>query len=363
MRRNEHESEDDADDRCAAELLHRRPADERRQEGERRIRQDLAHAHEVVAHLDAEVLQHAAQTHEKTGSDEHGNDRHEDVAERARDLLRRRHLLVCGFLIGAARERGIHADEHVVDLVDEARAENDLVLCSREELPLDAVDVLDRLVLDLILVVQDQPQTRRAVLGGADVRHAADVVENLSRHALLSRHRGVGGIRPCRCCSRRRYSRRCRRCRLACLVLAFARRGDLLCTQRERNRAVVRRIRHDDGRRRIVAGRANRRLVELDEEIALLDLRPLLHMRREVLALKVHRVESDVNEQVDALRRMKADCMLRRKEHRALAVEWRANLALRILDRRAAPHGLTGERRIIDLLEGDKLALQGAFQQ
>ena len=86
-------------------------------------------------------------------------------------------------------------------------------------------------------------------------------------------------------------------------------------------------------------------------------------MRREVLALKVHRIESDVNEQVDALRRMKADCMLRRKEHRDLAVEWRANLALRILDRRAAPHGLTGERRIIDLLEGDKLALQGAFQQ
>ena len=86
-------------------------------------------------------------------------------------------------------------------------------------------------------------------------------------------------------------------------------------------------------------------------------------MRREVLSLKVHRVESDVNEQVDARRRMKADCMLRRKEHRDLAVERRANLALRILDRSTAPHGFTGESRIVDLLEGDKLAFQGAFQQ
>ena len=86
-------------------------------------------------------------------------------------------------------------------------------------------------------------------------------------------------------------------------------------------------------------------------------------MCREVLALKIHRVESDMNEQVDARRRMKTDRMLRRKEHRDLAVERSANLALRILDRSAAPHGLAGERRIVDLLEGDKLALQGAFQQ
>jgi len=68
-------------------------------------------------------------------------------------------------------------------------------------------------------------------------------------------------------------------------------------------------------------------------------------------------------EQVDARRRMKADRVLRRKEHRDLAVERRANLALRIFHRSAAPHGLAGERRIVDLLEGDELALQGAFQQ
>ena len=86
-------------------------------------------------------------------------------------------------------------------------------------------------------------------------------------------------------------------------------------------------------------------------------------MRREVLALKVHRVESDVNEQVNARRRMKADRVLRRKEHRNLAVERRANLALRILHRSAAPHRAAAERRIIDLLEGDELAFQGAFQQ
>ena len=86
-------------------------------------------------------------------------------------------------------------------------------------------------------------------------------------------------------------------------------------------------------------------------------------MCREVLALKIHRVESDVNEQVDARRRMKADRVLRRKEHRDLAIERSANLALRIFHRSAAPHGLAGERRIVDLLEGDELALQGAFQQ
>ena len=86
-------------------------------------------------------------------------------------------------------------------------------------------------------------------------------------------------------------------------------------------------------------------------------------MRREVLALKVHRIETDVNEQVDARRRMKADRVLRRKEHRDLAVKRRDDLALRTLHSRAAPHRAAAERRIIDLLEGDELALQGAFQQ
>ena len=190
------------------------------------------------------------------------------------------------------------------------------------------------------------------MLRRADVRHAADVVENLARHALLRRHRGVGGIWPCRLSRSLRLP----------LFRLFASRRDRLSAQRKRDLAVVRRIRHDDGRRRIVARRADRRLVELDENIALPDLRPLLHMRREILALQVHRVEADVDEQIDAVHRMKPDRVLRRKKHRDFAIKRGDDLPLRALHRRAAPHELPGKRRIVDLLQREELSLQGAFQ-
>lgn len=184
LRRDEHEAEHDADDRRAAEALRRRPADERRQERECRIRENAAHAQHVLAELEPQALRRAAQAHEKTGRDEHGDDGYEDVAERARNLLHERHLRV-GFLLVAHAGEIRPPDELREHLVDEARAKDDLVLRRREELPLHALDILDGLLIDLALVIHDEAQTRRAVLGVADILHAADVLLDELCDALL----------------------------------------------------------------------------------------------------------------------------------------------------------------------------------
>ena len=169
------------------------------------------------------------------------------------------------------------------------------------------------------------------------------------RHALLVAHRSVSGIRA-RCilrflCLQRFFCR-----------LTFARRNDLLVAKGDCDSAIVRRVRYNDRRRRIVARRTDRRFVERNQEIALLDLISLFHMRREVLALKIHCIQTDMNEQIDAICRMKSDRMLRRKEYGHFAVKRRDDLTLWVLHRSAAPHRAAAKSRIIDFLECNEIS-------
>ena len=349
LRSDEHEAEDDADDRRAAEALHRRPADERRQEDERRIRQNLAHRQDVLAELKAERLACAAQAHEKTGGNEDRDDRDEDVAERAGNLLHRRHLRVSLFFVAHARE--IRAlDELVKDLVDEARAEDDLVLGCCKELALDAVDVLDGLLINLRLVVDDEAQARRAVLSVADIVLAADVLPDELCHALLVREIVVLVV----------FGWCSGLCRCSFFCGRF--RRDRLVAKRDRDVAELCRIRHNDRRRRLIASGLDGLRVELEEQLAFLDRIALRCFRREMLAFELHRIHADMDEDFDAVRRLHADGMLRFEEHRDFAVERCVDLAFRVLDGRAAPHRTAAEHRVLDVAERNELAFERAVQ-
>ena len=355
LRCDEHEAEDDADDRRAAEALRRGPADEGRQEGEGRIREDLAHAQDVVAELDAEAQAGAAQAHEETGCDEDRDDRHEDVAERAGDLLGHRHLCVCLSLVVAGTGEARAGDEGVVHLVDEACAEDNLVLGRRKELALDAVDVLDGLRVELRLVVDDQAQARRAVLGTADVVVAADVLPDELRDALFLRQVAVVLLRLCRGsgCIRLRGGFFCRLCRD---------RRDLLVAERHRDLVVVEGVRHEDRRRRVVTGRLDALRVELQEQLALLDRIALRNLGVEVLAAEVDRVDADVDQDVCAVLSMDADGVLRAEEHRDCAIDRRVDLAVRVLDGSALAHRAAREGRILDIFQFDELSIERTVQ-
>ena len=288
------------------------------------------------------------QAHEKTGRDEDGDDRDEDVAERAGHFLDRRHLRVGFLFVADAGERRAF-DEFVKDLVDKARAEDDLILSRREELALDAVDVLDGLLVDLRLVVDDEAQARRAMLRVADVVLAADVFPDELRDALLVREVVVLVV------VRGRGFRRSRR-------IGGRFRDDRLVAERDRDVAVVRRVRHDERRRRLVARRLDRLGVELEEQLAFLDLVALRGLGREVLAVQLDRVHADVDEHLDAVFGLHADGVLRLEEHRDLAVERCEDLPFRVLDRRAAAHRARAEDRIVHRAECDELALDRAVQ-
>ena len=352
---NEHKTEHDADDGRTAEAVHRRPANERGQERKRRIGENLAHAEQIVAHLDTETLRRTAQPHEKTRGNEHGDNRNEHVAERARDLLQRRHLIV-RLLLAVHRAHEIRArDECVEHLVDEARAEDDLVLCGSEKLPLHAVDVLDRLLVDDRLVVHDEAQTRRTVLGTADIARAADVLPDELCDALLLRQIRIDVI------VRRSFRRRCflGRCFLGRLITA---RGDLRIIECERDFSKVRCIRHEHGCRCLIPLRADCLGIELKQQLSALYRIPLRDMRRKMLALELHRIHTDMDEEIHPVRRVNADGMLRTKEHRDLAVHRRHHTPLGIGNSRTAPHRTARERRIRHLRKWDQTSLERTVQ-
>ena len=213
---------------------------------------------------------------------------HEDVAERAGNLLGHRHLCVCLSLVVAGTGEARAGNKGVEYLVDEARAENDLVLGRGEELALDAVDILDGLLIELRLVVDDQAQARRAVLCAADVVAAANVLPDELGDALFLWEVAVVLFRLCRSlCSGGFLFSRLRRDRRDFLVAE--RHGDLV---------VVEGIRHENRRRRVVAGRLDALRVELEQELALLDGIALLDLGVEVLAAEVDRVDADVDQDI-----------------------------------------------------------------
>lgn len=138
------------------------------------------------------------------------------------------------------------------------------------------------------LSLTHQAQARRAVLGAADIVVAADVLPDKLRDAFFLRQVAVVFLRLRRRsgCIRLRGGFFCRLCRD---------RRDLLIAERDRDLVVVEGVRHEDRRRRVVAGRLDALRVELQEQLALLDRIALRDLGVEVLAAEVDRVDADAS--------------------------------------------------------------------
>ena len=137
------------------------------------------------------------------------------------------------------------------------------------------------------------------MLGAADIARAADVLPDELCDALLLRQIRIDVIV-------RRSVRR--RCFLGRLITA---RGDLRITKCERDFSEVRCIRHEHGCRCLIPRRTNRFGIELEQQLPALYRVPLRDMCCEMLALELHRIHTDMNEEIYPVRRVNADGVLR----------------------------------------------------
>ena len=117
---------------------------------------------------------------------------------------------------------------------------------------------------------------------------AANVLPDELGNALFLREVAVVLFRLCRslCSEGFLFSRLCRD------------RRDFLVAECHGDLVVVEGIRHEDRRRRVVAGRLDALRVELEQELALLDRIALLDLGVEVLATEVDRVDTDVDQDI-----------------------------------------------------------------
>ena len=346
LRSHQHEAEHQTDDRRAAELLHRGPADQSRQEDEGRVREHLAHGEDIPAELHAQGLACSAQAHEKTCCNENRDDRDEHIAQRTGNLLHERHLLIGRFLVARAGQRRIVRDERRADLVHKARAKDDLILLRREELAFDTLDVLDGLFVDQGLVVDNEAQARRAMLRRTHVAHAAHIFLDELRHALLIRQIVILAVTGCR----------------SFCAAAIRLRSHGLSIQLEGNAAVLIVVGHHHRGCRVIARGGDSLRVELQQKLPLRDLVALRSLCREMLALQIDRVHAYMDKKLNAVLGLEADGMLGLEEHRDLAVKRCINLALRIPYRRAASHGAARKNGILHILQSNQLTFQRAAQ-
>ena len=82
-------------------------------------------------------------------------------------------------------------------------------------------------------------------------------------------------------------------------------------------------VAHQDGNRHIVALGFDRLTIELDEHIALMDDVAHLRMHGKVLALELNGVQANVNQNVQAINRVKRNGMTRGKNRLDLSVSRR----------------------------------------
>ena len=123
------------------------------------------------------------ETHHKTGGHDGGKDGDEDVADGLQRLSPQGLLRCSGCLdvvLGSCRDAG-HGDELVKDLVDCARADDELQLSVGFEHALDAIDLFQGLLVDFAVVSDDQAKSCRAVSSAHDVCAAADIGSDLFR--------------------------------------------------------------------------------------------------------------------------------------------------------------------------------------
>lgn len=191
---HQHQAQHQADDRRAAEHFEGGPADDRRQEGEGGLRQDVDQRDDVVwdhAGRSAEQPQHvvveqaAFQAQEQAGGRDDRDDGDEDVAQGPHHPLDALLLLFDRFILFLFGE-GVQAQavQFRIDLVDDAGAQDDLVLPCVEESPLDEIHLFQPLGVDGVLVLDDQAQAGSAMGSGYDVVFAHDL-DDLGRNAAI----------------------------------------------------------------------------------------------------------------------------------------------------------------------------------
>ena len=137
------------------------------------------------------------------------------------------------------------------------------------------------------------------MLGAAHIARTADILPDELCNALLLRQIRIDVI------VRRSFRRRCF---LGRLITA---RGDLRITKCECDFSEVRCIRHEHGCRCLIPLRTNRFGIELKQQLPALYRVPLRNVRREMLALELHRIHTDMDEEIHPVRRVNADGVLR----------------------------------------------------
>ena len=156
-------------------------------------------------------------------------------------------------------------------------------------------------------------------------------------------------------------------CRLLCHSRRLRRgfcivRGNFCPIRRQRDRPIVCRIGHKDGRRRLIAGRADGGGIELDQQLPLFYRIALRHMRSKMHPPELHRIHADVDEDIHAICPVNPNGVLRLKEHSHLAVHGRNHTALRVGYRRTTPHCPACKGRIRHLRQRDQSSLQRTVQ-
>lgn len=132
-------------------------------------------------------VQRAHDAQKQTRCDDCRDDGNEDVTEQLNGA-HENVLLLCDGLLGLGLAGGLKAtlgEELLIDLVNRTRAENDLQLSLGLKDALDPLDVLKRLLIDLLVIGDDKTQARGAMRCGHHVLGTTRQGKHLSRHVFV----------------------------------------------------------------------------------------------------------------------------------------------------------------------------------
>ena len=184
IRMNHDEADNCGKIRIAAKLLRRADSNQDRKHGQSRACEQVDHVVIIAARKVRECICKASEnTVQKSGCNDCGNNRNEDITESLDRAHERVLLLSSRLLRGLLRScfNAGDADEFIEYLVYGSCAENDLKLTGRLKASLHAFYIFNGFLVDLAVVLDDKSQPRSTMSGGGDVGCAADIVQNALR--------------------------------------------------------------------------------------------------------------------------------------------------------------------------------------
>ena len=141
------------------------------------------HCNEALGTKDTLRSQHAVDCHQHTATDQHRDERHEDVSDGLDEAGNDITLLGGDFLEIILRCFGCASgDEVLVYLVDVTGADDDLKLTSIEEAALEILVVVDCCLVYLVLILQYEAKAGCAVCSCNDVAGTTDVLQHALCH-------------------------------------------------------------------------------------------------------------------------------------------------------------------------------------